>query len=299
MAHREAILNGHMRNSSPHLNCYAIMKMGLDFFRNTLLKNLGVNYTFVEAAPTEIVSLTIEKMYLDYTFFTTEDLYAHFEFQTTDGKAPDLRRFHSYEATMSHRTGKKVVTYVIYSGGIEATDFELDCGAYTYKVIPIYLNHLDCQNVFSQVDQKVSRNEALSEEDFANLALTPVMAGGATRKDTIKTALQYVKNYQTITAQKTMAILYAFADKFLEAGDLDEIKEAISMTRIGQMILDEGIQKGLSQGISQGIKIGREQEAERMRQLIAQLVARKRFDDIQKIAVDADYLDQLLNEFKL
>ena len=271
----------------------AIMKMGIDYFQNTLLKNLGINYTYVDIGSTELVSLTIEKKYMDYTFLTTEDFYVHFEFQTTDKKAPDLRRFHSYEAATSHRTGKKVITYVIYSGDIDSTDFELDCGAYTYGVIPIYLNHLDCRSIFSQVQLKIASNEELSEDDFANLALTPVMSGSSSKKDTIKTALQYAKNFQSTTAQKTMAILYAFAEKFLEAKDLDEVKEAIAMTRIGQMLLDEGIEKG----IQKGIQIGREQESERMRQLIALLVAQKRYDDIRKIADDPNYFNQLLTEF--
>ena len=40
----------------------------------------------------------------------------------------------------------------------------------------------------------------------------------------------------------------AMADKFLEPADLQEIVEAISMTRLGQMLVDKGMQEGREEG---------------------------------------------------
>ena len=37
-------------------------------------------------------------------------------------------------------------------------------------------------------------------------------------------------------------MLYTLADKFLDKAELDEIKEAIRMTRLGQMLMDEGME---------------------------------------------------------
>ena len=97
----------------------AIMKMGFRYFRDQILKMLGIDYDYVDIGPTELVELTIHSMFMDFTFLTTEDFYIHVEFQTTDSGKDDLRRFHAYEAVFSHETGKKVLTYVIYSGGIK------------------------------------------------------------------------------------------------------------------------------------------------------------------------------------
>ncbi len=96
----------------------AVMKMGFDYFRNTILKTLGIDYQYEEIGPTELVELTIQSLYMDFTFLTTGGFYIHTEFQTTDKKEADLRRFHAYDAVYSNKTGKKVITYVIYSGGI-------------------------------------------------------------------------------------------------------------------------------------------------------------------------------------
>ena len=37
-------------------------------------------------------------------------------------------------------------------------------------------------------------------------------------------------------------MLYTLADKFLDKAELDEIKKGIRMTRLGQMLVDEGME---------------------------------------------------------
>ena len=46
----------------------AVMKMGFDYFRNTILKTLGIDYQYEEIGPTELVELTIHSLYMDFTF---------------------------------------------------------------------------------------------------------------------------------------------------------------------------------------------------------------------------------------
>ena len=47
-------------------------------------------------------------------------------------------------------------------------------------------------------------------------------------------------------------MLYAMADKFLDAVDMDKLKEEIAMTRLGQMIWEDGEKKGREDGEKQG-----------------------------------------------
>ena len=96
-----------------------------------------------------------------------------------------LRRFRAYEALYSHNKGKNVITYVIYSGGIKNVQIQLDCGASTYRVIPIYLTEKDADKVL-HLQEKQEKGEPFTEEDFAELSLTPLMSGSLSRKDTIK-----------------------------------------------------------------------------------------------------------------
>ena len=222
----------------------AILKMGFDYFRDTILKILGIHHDFVESGITELVELTIHSLYMDFTFLTKDDFYIHIEFQTTDSGKKDLRRFHAYESVLSHKTGKNVITYVIYSGGIEHAVTEMKCGTYTYRVIPIFLTAKDADSVLKRLREKKQRGEIFTEEDFAQLAITPLMSSEIKRKDVILESIKLSKTEKSITAEKTMAMLYTLADKFLTGNDLEEVKEAVAMTRIGQMIFDDGVVRG-------------------------------------------------------
>ena len=234
----------------------AVMKMGFDYFRDTILKTLGIDYQYEEIGPTELVELTIHSLYMDFTFLTTGGFYIHTEFQTTDKKEADLRRFHAYDAMYSNKTGKQVITYVIYSGGINNVKSELDCGLYTYRVQPIYLKDKNADEVFQKLKQKQDNGEAFTEDDYAALSLTPLMSGKMSRKDMFKEAINLAKPNIELSAEKATAMLYTLADKFLDKAELDEIKEVMRMTRLGQMLMDEGMEKGIEKGIEQGIEKG-------------------------------------------
>ena len=47
-------------------------------------------------------------------------------------------------------------------------------------------------------------------------------------------------------------MIYAMADKFLDAIDLEKMKEEIAMTRLGQMIWEDGVKKGEERGEAKG-----------------------------------------------
>ena len=118
-------------------------------------------------------------------------------------------------------------------------------------------------------------------------SLTPLMSSEQDWKDTIKTAILLAKQDTRVTAEKTVAILYTMADKFLQGSDLEEIKEVVAMTRLGQMIYDDGVEKGMEKGM------------DRMAMLTSQLLKEKRLDDLQKATEDKEYCEQLMKEYNI
>ena len=269
----------------------AIMKMGFDYFRDTILKSLGIDYEFVNLGPTELIELTIHSLYMDFTFLTKEGFYIHIEFQTTDKGENDLRRFLAYDAVYSHKTGKNVITYVIYSGGIKSVKTELNMGLFTYRIQPIYLKDRNADEVFEKIRQKQEDGTELTEEDYASLSLTPLMSGNMKIKEKIKEAVILSKKKRGLTAEKTMAMLYTLADKFLDSKDLDEIKEVISMTRLGQMLLDEGMEKGMKKGMKKGMEQGL--------LLSKKLLEENRTEDLDKAMKDENYMKKLQEELNI
>ena len=150
------------------------------------------------------------------------------------------------------------MTYVIYTGGINRTLDTLDCGLYTYRVHPIYLADRDADAVISDLKKKQDAKDDFTDEDFAQLALTPLMGSLRSRKEVIKTAVLLMKPYNHLSAQKALAMTYALADKFLDGKDLTEIKEVVAMTKLGQMIYEDGVKAGESKGLEAGKREGLE-----------------------------------------
>lgn len=232
---------------------------------------------------------------MDFTFLTTSGTYVHIEFQTTDGGTKDLRRFHAYEAVLAHESGKNVITYVIYSGGIKKTKTELDCGAYAYRIMPIYMTTRDAEEVFRRLLDKKERGEEFTEQDDAELSLTPLMSSSLSRKETLKEALLLAKTGDSVTAQKSIAILYTLADKFLDNCDLEEIREVTAMTRLGQMLYDDGFKKGEEKGFESGCQ----SERENMTKLTRILLEENRLEDLKRATEDKEFLEQLMREYHM
>ncbi len=93
------------------------------------------------------------------------------------------------------------------------------------------------------------------------------------------------------------AILYTFAVKFLDENELESIKEAVAMTKLGQMIWDDAIEKGREEGEKIGQKRGEKQAAERYSRLILLLSKENKNDLIVKIASDPEYRESLYKQY--
>jgi len=115
------------------------------------------------------------------------------------------------------------------------------------------------------------------------------MSSEQDRKDTIKTAILLAKQDTRVTAEKTVAILYTMADKFLQGSDLEEIKEVVAMTRLGQMLYDDGLKAGKSEGRIEG--------SDRMASLTKKLLEADRMADLQLALDDPGYREKLMDEY--
>ncbi|HIX98357.1 MAG TPA: hypothetical protein H9974_02390, partial [Candidatus Dorea intestinigallinarum] len=81
--------------------------------------------------------------------------------------------------------------------------------------------------------------------------------------------------------------------KFLKDDDLEAIKEAIAMTKLGQMIWDDAIEKGREEWT----RIGRQQASDRYSKLILILNKEKKEDQIIKAASDSAYREELYQKY--
>ena len=238
----------------------AAFKTAAQYFGTVLLPYLGIKGPLKYVAPTETVQLEVRKMYQDFNYIMENGTWLHLEFESDSINSEDLRRFWQYDASICRTFKTDVITYVICSSKVRHPLTKLQCGINTYKVRVIRLKDSDADKLLDEMTQKQKRGEHLKTADVVQAILTPLMSGSMTVKERILCTLKLLKqeeaNLNREELDKLHSVLYAFAVKFLEHDDLLEVKEALRMTVLGEMIWEDGYQDGYKGGYQGGYQGG-------------------------------------------
>ena len=226
------------------------MKTAAQFFGEELLQYVGVSEKIKRVAPTEIIHLEARKMYQDFLYEMDSGLWYHFEFESDSITKDDLRRFREYEASTSRAYEVEIVTCVLCSAKTKILQSELKEGINVYRVRVIRLKDESADEVFENI-QKMNL-ENVERKDVMPVLLSPLLSGKMEQKERIIQGLEIVKNLHTKfnleEIRKMEAILYAFATKFLNHEDLENVKEVIRMTELGRMLWNDGREEGREEG---------------------------------------------------
>lgn len=207
------------------------MKMGIQYFGDVLLPFLGINERVAAVTPTEQIYLEARRLNEDYNFARKDGSWLHLEFESDSIKTEDLRRFRGYESVAS----------------------------YTYRVQIIRLKNWDADILFANLFKMKENGETIQREDLVPVLVSSLMSGAMTTKDRIINGSKLLQGVPGLTKDESLnmqAVLYALANKFLNDEDLKKVKEVMSMTRLGEMLLQDGIKQGVKQGVEQGIEQG-------------------------------------------
>ena len=287
----------HKRKDGPAQAEDLALKSAAAYFGDELIHWLGIRERALRSAPTEMVELETRHMYEDFLYEMENGMYYHFEFESDSISKDDLKRFREYEASTSRIYNAPVVTYVVCSSGVKKLRDSITEGINTYRV---HLIRLKDENADEQLDF-LSKNpkETLTREDVIPLLFAPLMSGRSKQKERILQCLEILKKAEAIFSKsdirKMEAILYIFAVKFMDDNELKSIKEVIAMTKLGQMIWNDALEKGREEGE----KIGLERASERYSKLSLILSKENKNDLIIKIASDPEYREELYKQYGL
>lgn len=232
----------------------SIMKNAMDIFRQSAVNFFKLDSKIVAPANTELKTIDIKTNFTDYTFYTENGDYLHFEFQTTN-KENDINRFLFYDASLFYKYGKKIKTLVVYSSNIKNSTTKIDAGSLKYQVDAFYMSNLDGDASYENLKEKIDKNETLTKEEILSLTFIPLMSSRENKsKQTIKSIELAEQMKDESTKLQCITLLYAFLEKFGDTESKKKFKEVFSMTELGKMIVEENIQKGLEEGLKQGKK---------------------------------------------
>lgn len=231
----------------------AALKLMMQFFAEELLPLFGIEGKAEAIVPTELVDIRIANFFEDFNLKMEDGSWKHFEFQSTNEGKKGLKRFRSYEAVAGYQHNVSITTYVLFSGKIKNPMTEFTEGVNTYRVVPIIMQEKDADEFIGNLQKKMENGEEITRSDLVWLTLSPLMGGEMPQKERIKAALQITKEKTEMTIdeqQKIGAVIYAMANKFLESMDMEEIKEGIKMTKLGEMLVADGRAEGRAQIVS-------------------------------------------------
>lgn len=259
------------------------LKVAAQFMGKELLPFLGVKCAIKRVAPTEQIYLQTEAFSEDFNYELLEGGLLHLEFESDVITKEDLRRFRVYEALLSYQYKTAVTTCVICTAATKNIPNELKEGINSYRVQIVRLKNWNADEIISALEVK-QRNMSLEREELLRLILTPLMGGKMPQPERIRRSFQLLREEQKIRKTSELsqmqAVLYALAEKFLSVGEMQKIKEEIHMTRLGQMIFDDGLEEGEN----------------RVNRLISCLLEQDRIDDIKRAVEDRDYQKKLFVE---
>ncbi|WP_412331698.1 hypothetical protein [Hungatella sp.] len=237
-----------------------VLKSAMQFFGDELLSYLKITAEPVTVGQTEFVHLEAKQLYEDFNFIKPDQSWIHLEFERRI-KEEDLRRFRSYEAVTAYICHVDITTYVICSSTVKEILSELKTGHNTYRIIPIRLKDKDADELLAKLFEKQKSGEKLERSDLVPLLLTTLMSGTTNQKDRIILANQLITKSGALSEtdlKKMQAVLYTLANKFLSKDDLNQVKEVLFMTPLGQMLVKDGFEKGIERGAGALISICRE-----------------------------------------
>lgn len=163
-----------------------------------------------------------------------------------------MRASHRYEAVTSCAFDVPVTTYVLYTGKAKSPRSELTEGLNTYKVNIVQLKGRDADVLFAELEKK-QQTADIEKKNLVSVILAPLMSGKMSMKERMLRGVELLRrNFGKVDQEEYMrleAMLYALATKFLEDEDSKEVMEGLKMTKLGEMLMEAGMEKALTESI--------------------------------------------------
>ena len=133
-------------------------------------------------------------------------------------------------------------------------------GINVYLVKVVRLKGKDSDQLFKRLKENAEQGLKPSKADLVSLLLTPLMSGSLKIDERIVISLNILQNSKELITEmeleKMQAVLYTLADKFLNETELSRVKEMIAMTKLGEMLVEDGIKRGIERGLEEGMEKG-------------------------------------------
>ena len=150
---------------------------------------------------------------------------------------------------------KQIKMIVIYTADVDHAEAVYDLGGIVLKIEPTFLVEADSKAQYDRIRKRIDAGR-LTDEELMELMILPLTVKGKKEKQpVIISAVELAKRIaDRKQALEALAGILTFSDKLIDEAYKRQIKEEMRMTQIGQMLIDEGMEKGMKKGMEKGIQ---------------------------------------------
>lgn len=224
------------------------------------------NLKVVKLLPTNLPAIESNELQLDNLFQLEDGSIAIIDYESAFTKK-NFIKYLSYAARVLKRyasEGKldmveKLKILVIYTADVEWAQEVYDLGDLILQVEAAYLVNMDSEKIYCMLEEKIYAGKILTENELSQLMLLPLTVKGKAKKQvyiekTVELARNITDHGQAVQA---LAGILTFTDKVIDPDYAARIKEEMHMTKVGQLIFNDGWEAGLMKGKSEGRSEGR------------------------------------------
>lgn len=227
-------------------------------------KSLGVyglpNIRIKDARPTNLPAIEANELRLDNLFILEDDSLALIDYESTFS-IDDIVKYVNYIARIlkrfigEHRGMPTLHLIVIFSADISQVKKEvLDIGCMKVFIEPAYLLGMDTEEIYFSLKEKVKQDGVLNGEELLELIVLPLtVKGKEAKQELVKNSIELAKCIRDERQMlQALSGIITFTDKIIDKEYAEYVKGVIMMTKVAQLIFDEGIEKGKSAGRAEG-----------------------------------------------
>ncbi|MDA8064522.1 MAG: hypothetical protein M0031_03300 [Thermaerobacter sp.] len=210
--------------------------------RDEFIQTYGLEAVEVVApAPTDIPFIVGERR-VDNLFRLADGVWLHLEFQS---RPVDLARFLVYDALLHERDRCPVRTVVVYTGGLRRASEAVEAGSLSYRVRNVFMYRFDGEAVLTRVEAELAAGRGLSRQDLLDVIFSPCMRQPVPPGEATLRAVELARRIPD-EAERIFCLgaIIGLGDKFLSEEQAVQVREVLRMTRVGEMLREEGREEG-------------------------------------------------------
>ena len=219
-----------------------IQKHAIMLFRDATLEFYGIKTApIVELINPELPTIQVSGGAADIVFLLADGSYLHFAFETGYSRSK-LIQILGYDSRLYERDGRTVHTVVIYTSDVKTKPAGLKIGSLEYNPDIIMMGDYDGDVVYAELETKIKNNQELSDSDMLNLVLLPLMKHTIPRSDLAANSIKLAQAIPDATKRTAcIAAAFAFADKYLDRTEMNKLMEAIRVTELAVMLVEDAV----------------------------------------------------------